>query len=159
MQAQADQRRRLLSEEGQSMKIKLFAIALLLALPSRPASAQGTMGPPNPIACNQQAIATIATATTTALVSGVAGKSIFVCGWHVTSTQSAANTFSFISGTQGTPCGTPTSLTPAFAVTSSAPSADHIDYAHLQVPVGAQLCVVTTGATVGTSVMIWFNQF
>ena len=138
---------------------KLSAALLLLALLPRGADAQGTMGPPNPIQCNQQAIANIATATTTALVSGVAGKSIYICGWHVTSTQSAANTFSFVSGIQGGPCGSPASLTPTFAVTSTAPSSDHVDYSHLQVPVGAQLCVVTTGATVGTAVLVWFNQF
>jgi hypothetical protein len=100
------------------------------------------------------------TAATTSLVQGVAGKFVFVCGWHVTSTQTGGtNTFQLVYGTQGGPCGSPTPLTPAFNISNTAPSSDHIDYASIQTGLGAQLCVVTTGTTVGTAVGVWYAQF
>src|SRR5882672_334688 len=106
-----------------------------------------TVGPTNTILCNKTASVAIATATTTSLVSGIAGQAIMLCGWHVTSTQSATSTFQLEYGTQGGPCTTPTTITPAFNVTNTAPSADHIEYAHTSLPTATQLCVVTTGGT------------
>lgn len=142
------------------MRKLLIALGVVALSLIAGAHAQSPLGPPNQILCNKQAIANVATATTTSLVNGVAGQNIFVCGWHVTSTQSTANTFTFESGTQGGPCGSPVAMTPNFVVTSTAPSSDHVDYAQMQVlPSGAQLCVVTTGATVGTAVLVWYNQF
>ena len=137
-------------------KLSAAAVAIL-ALLAPPASSQ-TLGPPNSIACSQQAVANIASATTTSLVAGVAGKSIFICGWHVTSINAASTTFQFEYGT-GASCTTPTVLTPAFNVTSTAPSADHVDYTHMQIPAGQQLCVVTGAGATGTAVFVWFNQF
>ena len=138
----------------------LLALGLALYAPIPSAFAQGTVvGPGNLILCVAGAQATVVSATTTSLVTGVAGKIITICGWHVTSTQAASSTFQFIYGTQGGPCGTPTTLTPAFSVTSTAPSADHIDYATLQVPIGQQLCVVTTGSTVGQAIQVYYSQF
>ena len=124
-----------------------------------PAFAENTVGPGQQVLCNQTFQVAVATATTTALVSGVAGKSIFSCGWHVTSTQAASTTFQFEYGTQGGPCTTPTVVTPAFSVTSTAPSSDHISLATFQIPPGSQLCVVSTGATVGLSILIYYSQF
>jgi hypothetical protein len=86
----------------------------------------------------------------------VAGRNISICGWHVTSNQNSSTTFQLESGTQGGPCSTPTIITPAFSVTSNAPSADRQAYAYITLPVGAQLCVVSTGATVGLSIMVWY---
>ena len=137
-------------------KLLVLLLALLWAGPALP---QTPIGPPNQILCNKAAIATVVTATTTSLVAGVAGQNIFICGWHVTSNQSASTTFQFVSGTQGGPCGSPVNVTPAFNVTSTAPSSDHIDYAQLQLAAAAQLCVVTVGATVGQAILVWFNQF
>ena len=139
----------------------LLALGLALYAPIPSAFAQGTVvGPGNLILCVAGAQATIATATTTSLINGVAGKVITICGWHVTSSQSASSTFQFIYGTQGGPCGgSPVNLTPAFSVTSTAPSADHIDYATLQVPAGQQLCVVTVGSTIAQGVLVYYSQF
>jgi hypothetical protein len=119
----------------------------------------GLIGPGNAILCNQLSQASPVTATTTSLMAGVAGKVIVICGWHVTSNQSAVTTFQFEYGTQGGPCTTPTTITPAYSVTSTAPATDHVDYASLSIPAGAQLCVVTTGATVGMQVGVWTAQF
>lgn len=140
------------------MRNLLLALGFVLSLCAG-AQAQSPVGPPNQILCNKAAIANIATATTTSLVAGVTGQAISICGWHVTSSQSAANTFTFEWGTQGGPCTTPTAITPNFVVTSTAPSSDHVDYSQFSLPVGAQLCVVTTGTTVGTAVLVWYNQF
>ena len=139
---------------------KLALFLLLLALPSG-ALAQGgsTVGPTNQIACNKIGTANVASATTTSLANGVAGQAISVCGWHVTSTQATANTFQLEQGTQGGPCTTPTTFTPPFVVTSTAPSANNNAAAFYSLPSGAQLCVVTTGATVGTAIMVFYSQF
>lgn len=137
----------------------LLAGVLLLSLLGTPVFSQQT-GPPNQILCGRQAIATISSATTTSLIAGVSTTSIMVCGWHVT-TSNASNpsTFQLVYGTQGGPCSSPTSLTPAFSVTSTAPSSDHIEFATIQVPLGQQLCVVSTGATVQLAVLVYYSQF
>lgn len=106
------------------------------------------VGPPNTIQCNKSAGAAPSTATTTSLVSGVAGVSLAICGWHVTSSVATDNSFQFVYGTQGGPCGSPVNLTPiGLHVINSAPSSDHIESAWASVPAGAQLCVVTSAAT------------
>jgi hypothetical protein len=100
-----------------------------------------------------------ATATTTSLISAVTGTVVSICGWHVTSNQSASTTFQLEYGT-GATCGTgTTTFTPAFSVTSTAPSADRQQTAYYSLPVSNALCVVTTGATVGMAVMVWYATF
>jgi hypothetical protein len=45
-------------------------------------------------------------------------------------------------------------------VTSNAPSADRQQIAYITIPAtaaGTQVCVVSTGATVGLSVMLWYS--
>ena len=84
----------------------------------------GQLGPITQINCNKLGNATIATATTTALVNGIAAQGIHICGWHVTSTQSTSTTFQLVYGTQGGPCGTPTVMSAPFSVINSAPSSD-----------------------------------
>jgi len=123
-----------------------------------PSHAQN-VGPTNQIACNKLASVAVASATTTSLVAGVAGQSVNICGWHATSTISTTSTFQLEYGTQGGPCTTPTTLTAAFNVTSTAPSSDHIEYASMTVPAGAQLCVITTGASVGLALTVYYSQF
>jgi len=153
-----------------SSRLALGLLALLPLLCAGPSAlSQGPIvGPGQPILCANNganptfgapAQATIATATTTSLIAGVAGKITVMCGWHVTSSQTTSTTFQFEYGTQGGPCTTPTVLTPAFSVTSNAPSSDHIDYGSIQAPAGAQVCVVTTGATVAQSVVMYYSQF
>ena len=138
--------------------LKLLTLFALWGLVPQ-AHAENTVGPTNQIICDKQASVSPATATTTSVVTGVATKSIYMCGWHVTSTQSGSTTFQFEYGTQGGPCTSPTTLTPAFSVTSTAPSGDHISIASFSVPAGAQLCVVTTGATVAQAIIVYYAQF
>lgn len=142
------------------MRKLLLALALALPVLIPSAQAQGPIvGPGQPILCPFVAQQSPAAAGTLGLVNGVAGKITVICGWHVTSTQSTSSTFQFQYGTQGGPCTTPTNLTPAFSVTSTAPSADHIDYGSMQAPAGTQICVASTGATVALAVMIYYSQY
>lgn len=138
------------------MKRLLFGLGLTLLLIVGALAQPSQVGPPNAILCNKVAQASPVTATTTSLITGNAGHTYAICGWHVTSTQSTSTTFQFEYGTQGGPCTTPTTLTPAFSVTSTAPSGDHQQTAFMQAPVGTQVCVVTTGATVAQAITLYY---
>ncbi len=143
------------------MRKLALSLLALLALAGAQALGQGgpTVGPTNAPLCNKIGTAAPASATTTAVISGVAGQIINICGWHVTSNQSGVTTFQFEYGTQGGPCTSPTTITPAMSVTSTAPSVDHQQLAVFTVPAGAQVCVVTTGTTVGQGIVVWYSQF
>lgn len=130
----------------------------LLALPFLlwASLALAQVGPPNQIQCNQTAVLPIAAAGTTQLVPGSPGATVFVCGWHFTTTTTAG-TFQLSTGT-GATCTTPKNITGALAVSSSAPSSDHIEFAQMSGTPGQSLCVTTaTSATI--SGLVWFNQF
>ncbi len=138
---------------------KLTTALLFLLAFAASAFAQGPIvGPGQPILCTAAAQASAAAAGTTSIISGVAGKITVLCGWHVTSSQSTATTFQIEYGT-GATCTSPTVITPAFNVTSTAPSADHIDYADIQAPAGANICIVSVGATVGQQYLLYYSQF
>jgi hypothetical protein len=133
---------------------------------------EAQLGPPNQILCNNLAQAS-PTAVTSQVLSGigpsgsqpvlrgVAGKTIYVCGWHVTATANTASTFQLVAGTDSatTPgCGgTQTILTPAYTVTNTAPATDHVEFASISLAPGQQLCATTTGTALQVSV--WFSQF
>jgi hypothetical protein len=121
------------------------------------------VGPPNTIQCNQLTNTTLTgtgSPVTTSVLAGSASKIIVICGWHVTESGTTAGTFQLEYGTQGGPCTSPTTITPGYSVSSTAPATDHIDYASLSIPSGAQLCVITTGASTSTlQIGIWVAQF
>ena len=135
------------------MKKLLFSLALILGLGLSFGQAQ--VGPTNQILCNKTAILTVAAAGTTQLVAPVAGVTVNMCGWHVTTTTTAG-TFQILFGT-GATCGTGTvNVTPPLAVSSTAPSADHIEYAYASGATGAGLCITTvTAATIAA--VVWFS--
>ena len=137
------------------MQRTIAAILLYLGLATA-ALAQATGGPPNQILCNKVAQMAAGPAAITQVVPLAAGKTIFVCGWHVTNTAASGN-FSFSYGT-GSNCGTgTTTIIPAMNVTSSAPSADHIDYAQISAPPGNALCITPSVATIAA--IIYYSQF
>ena len=134
--------------------LPVVVAALLFAPQGR---AENIAGPTNQILCNRTATASPVTATTTLVINGVTGSSVNICGWHVTSNQTASTTFQFEYGT-GPSCGAGTAtITPAFSVTSTAPSADRQAIAYISLPAGTNLCVVSAGATVGLAVMVWYS--
>ena len=126
-----------------------------LSLWACPVWAQTTGGPPNQIICNK--IASFSgVSVATQMVAAATGQVIFVCGWHVTNTA-GSGTFQFSTGT-GSACGTGTvNVTPALNVTSSAPSADHIDYATVSSGVSGAFCVTPSVTTI--SGLIFYSQF
>ena len=141
-------------------KLLLLQLLLIAVLPFS-ARAENVAGPTNMILCNRTGTASPVTATTTSVIQAGANQSINICGWHVTSNQTSSTTFQFEYGvTSGGPCATPTTFAPAFSVTSNAPSADRQQIAYITIPAtaaGTQVCVVSTGATVGLSVMLWYS--
>jgi len=131
--------------------------ALFVVLTSASASAQPTIiGPAQTAICNKIATLAAGPVVTTQIIAAVTGQSIFLCGWHVTNTG-ATGTFAIQTGT-GSNCGTNTvTLIPAVNVTSTAPSADHIEYATAQIGPSLALCVTPSVATI--SFVIWYSQF
>ena len=137
-------------------KFLLLGLLLTAVLPFS-ARAEQVAGPTNQILCNRTAQASPATATTTLVITGSTGQTVNICGWHVTSTQATSTTFQFEYGT-GATCGTGTNtITPAFNVTSTAPSADRQAVAYITLPIANSLCVVSTGTTVGLAIMVWYS--
>ena len=133
----------------------LSTLGLLGLVWAGPVLDQTTGGPPNQIICNK--IASFSgVSVSTQLVALISGQSVFICGWHVTNTA-AAGTFQFTYGT-GAACITgPNNITPALNVTSSAPSADHIDYATVSTAMGNALCVTPSVTTI--SGLVFYSQF
>ena len=138
------------------MKKLLLALGLCFALSSS-ALAQGTIvGPGNAILCQTMGQMAVGPTTATIVVTGQANKTTAFCGWHITNTG-ATGTFTLTVGS-GLNCVTnPVVVIPAVNVTSTAPSADHIDYASQQVPAGNTLCVTSSVATI--SYVFWYSQF
>jgi hypothetical protein len=138
------------------MKRLLLTLGLLLSL-SASARAQPTIiGPAQTAICNQITSLAVGPTTITTAIAGVAGKSIFVCGWHITNTG-ATGTFTLTVGSGANCVTSPTVIVQAANVTSTAPSADHVEYATSQIPVGQSLCVTSSVATI--AYVFWFSQF
>lgn len=136
--------------------MKKLALGLLFALllACSPARAQA-VGPPATIFCNKSATFT-GTGAAAIVITGTAGTTANVCGWHITN-SAATGTFAVTTGT-GAACGTATvTVTPVLSVTSTAPSADHIDYAAFSAAPGASVCVNATVTTV--TGVLWYSQF
>ena len=139
------------------MKKLLFGLMALAAASISPALAQPTIiGPAQTAICNQVKFMAVGPTTITTIIPGVTGQSIFVCGWHVTNTG-ATGVFSIQIGAGANCGGSPVTVIPAVNVTSTAPSADHIEYAWTQVPAGQSICITPSVATI--SAVMWFSQF
>jgi hypothetical protein len=145
-------------------KLVAALLSTLWLVCAAPAFAQGTIvGPGNIITCTQMVSVTLTgtgSSVTTSLLNGATGKIVAVCGWHVTESGTTAGTFQLEYGTQGGPCSSPTTMTPGFSVSSTAPATDHIDFASMSTPASAQLCVVTTGASTSTlQIGVYVSQY
>jgi hypothetical protein len=137
------------------MKVFLILLLALVLLCAGPARSENTVGPSNAILCNKVANVPIGVSTATQIVAGVAGQSIFVCGYQVSNTA-AVGTFTLIFGT-GSTCTSPTTLVTVQNVTSTAPATYNVGVAQMQTLPGATLCVIPSVATIATT--IWFSQF
>src|SRR5258705_4401869 len=102
---------------GKAPMMKKLSVALFLWLAfSSPAWAENVVGPSAQVLCNRAANVAVGPTSATQIVAGVAGQSIFVCGWQITNTG-ATGTFTFIYGT-GTTCTSPTTLVTVQSITS-----------------------------------------
>jgi len=153
-------------------KVLIVVVGVALAWLALSPAGKAQVGPPNQILCNNLAQASPTAVTSQVLSSigasgsqpvlrGVAGRTIYICGWHVTATAGTASTFQLVAGTDSatTPgCGgTQTIITPAYTVLNTAPATDHIEFASISLTPGQQLCVTTTGTAL--QVGVWFSQF
>ncbi len=133
-----------------------FLASLGLSLWAWTLPVRAQIGPGNQVMCNQLVFQTVSSIALATILAGVAGKTIFVCGWHVTNNTTAA-TFQLSSGT-GTNCATTnTNITPAFSVTSNAPATDHVEFATLSLAQGNSLCIISSAATLQPA--IWVGQY
>jgi hypothetical protein len=128
----------------------LIYLGLVCAAP-----AENTVGPSNAVLCNKVANVAVGPSSVTQVVAGVAGQSIFVCGYQITNTG-ATGTYSFSYGT-GTTCTTPTTMVTTQSITSTAPATYNVGVAQMQAAAGASLCVTPSAATIATTV--WYSQF
>jgi len=133
----------------------LLGLGICIALYPPRVVAENTVGPSAQILCNKVANVAVGPSTATSIVAGVAGQSIFICGWQITNTA-ATGTFSFVFGT-GATCTSPTTLVTTQNVTSTAPATYNVGVAQMQVPPGSTLCVTPSAAGIATT--IWFSQF
>ena len=139
------------------MRKLVAALSLSLALCAAPARAENTIGPTNQVLCSQLATQASSIASLQTLVAGVTGKTIFICGWHVTSSAATVSTFQLSYGT-GTNCGTTnTNITPAYNIINTAPSTDHVSIATLNIPVGTNLCIISS--TTSLQIGVWYGQY
>lgn len=143
------------------MKITRIVAALSAALVafalSFPAMAQG-VSPSQMFGCNQSAQYDAPTSGNTKLVTGVANKQIYVCGFNFFSNGTV--NVSLIYGTGGT-CGSATgSVTPAFEFGAQTGDVDHLPvYTGLPpVPASSDLCIKTSGS-VAVQAIVYFTQF
>ena len=150
------------------MKKLLLALCLWPSL----ALAQGPpTGPPYVFTCNANTASSFGTAALSTVVAGVAGKGIYICGWHASTsnTSTAATTFqlTFTNATTTNNCltSTPSSaLTPANAVTSTAPSVDHPGTGMLNAPqvattVSPSSVCLTVGGVASLQFMLYYGQY
>ena len=139
------------------MKRLLFGIMALAAASISPALSQGTIvGPGNLIICTKIANMAVGPTAITQVIAAVTGQSIHICGWHITNTG-ATGTFAISYGTASN-CGTGTTvIITTQNVTSTAPSADHPQYASFSLPVSNALCVTPSVATIAAT--IYYAQF
>jgi hypothetical protein len=146
--------------------LSVLAVALVLVFAIRrvnPVQASFTI--PDPCQTQQRfsAPVNISTATTTNVVSAVAGEGIYVCG-ELLNVSTLSATIKFEYGTTvSTACDTgATALTGVIATPAASPSSPYIaqtsGFTLFQVPAGNQLCIVTTGTTPGVQGYVTYVQ-
>ncbi len=153
-------------------------LALLLLWPSL-AFGQGTpTGPPYVVTCNSSIASSFVGGATSTMVQGVSGKGIYICGWHASTLNAAANSQSifqlaYTNSTTNNTCSTTVAsvaLTPFNGVTATAPSVDHPGTGMLVVPLQAastvspsSLCFNNINATgqgiANVQFLLYFGQY
>lgn len=140
------------------MRKLLAALGILCALLWTPhVQAQG-VSPNQMFGCNQSAFYDNNTSGSTLLVTGVATKGIYVCGWNIWSGGTVS--VKLVYGT-GATCGSgTTAITPAFQFTAQTGDVDHLPvYTGITpVPVSNNLCI-NASSGVAVQAVVYFTQF
>lgn len=133
--------------------LRLAAVLAGLVLTAADALAQ-QMYQSQTLAC--QFAASVNASAAAKLVSGVAGKQIYICG-YVLNAGAAASTFQFQFGT-GTNCGTgTTSIGPQYSLGTNGVLVDRAPYLNgMAAPAGNDLCVAPSAAS---AVTLYYTQF
>jgi hypothetical protein len=146
--------------------LSVLAVAVALVFVIRrinPVEASFTI--PDP--CNTQqrlsAPVNVATATTTNVVTAVAGEGIYVCGQYMNVSTASATVKWEYGTTTSTACDTgATAITGVMATPASTPASPYFvqtsNFTLFSVPAGNQLCIVTTGTTPGVQGYVTFVQ-
>jgi hypothetical protein len=136
--------------------IALIAFGILTQGDDGPRQARAQyIGSLNAIQCNKIASVAPSSATTTSVVAGVAGTSIHICGYQITSSVASGSTAQLEYGTQGGPCTTPTTISGALNLSTTS-IINRSQYAFTSIPAGSQVCVVTTGGSVGVTYDLYY---
>lgn len=143
-----------------SLFYRLSSFVLLGLLWSGAAHAQSTVaGQPGAVACDHYVFKHITSATDTLAVQGVAGQTVYVCGFQASFAGTA--TF-FLENTASVNANCSSSNTQITGVVTGAVNifvADHINVgAAIKNTAGNGLCINSTG-TGGVDVAIYYSQF
>jgi hypothetical protein len=131
---------------------KLFASAFAtLALLASPSWAQTA-----PVLCNQSVASAPLNAGTAPLVTGVAGKAVYFCGFTYQSTG-VVNTLQIVAGT-GPTCTSSTPLTGLYLSTTSVSVVGHSNFVQAFGAPGQTLCAVI-GGTNTVVIQAYYAQF
>lgn len=136
----------------------LVTLALLFGLIA-PAVAQG-VSPNQMFGCNQSQKYDASTNGSTKLVTGVANKQVYICGWNILSGGTA--NVKFVYGTQVTnPCDTgTTNITPAWQLTAQIGEVDHLPVytGILPAPALNDVCINVSAGT-AVQAVLYYTQF
>lgn len=121
------------------------------------AFAQPVNQPPSTISCNATAQYAASTSGLTKIVTGVAGKIVYICGYTIHG--GAAVNVGLSTGT-GTNCATGTAaLTPQYVLASGTDVTDSSPWFRgLQVPAATDLCINSSGAAAATAI-VYYGQY
>jgi hypothetical protein len=138
------------------MNIYTLGIYVYLALCAA-ALAQPVNQPPSTISCNATAQYAASTSGLTKIITGVAGKVVYICGYTIHG--GAAVNVGLSSGT-GTNCATGTAaLTPQYVLASGTDITDSSSlFRGLQVPAATDLCINSSGAAAATAI-VYYGQY
>lgn len=149
------------------MLLALCWLLLTLGLSSETKAQPAIVGPANAIICTTVFQSSFTTTSAFTLVTGQTNKGIYICGWSMSTTNTASQTTFQLSYMTG-PCnggGTSTFITPVHGVQSTAPYVDHIDYAFTSAPntgltaTPNNVCLLTGGTGNNIAVMLYYSQF
>src|SRR6266700_8150921 len=136
-------------------KLALLAGAAFLSM-GGVAHAQG-VGPPIGVLCGNVTVLTNPAAGHNRMVTGIAGKTIALCGYTVSGTTTG--TIQLEQGSGGTTCGTGNVvLSPVISFTANQTVMALTDYADVSIPAGLDLCANTSGTT-NFSLAVYWSQF